>query len=261
MLAALYRHRVYIARTAWRDVRHRHVGSAAGAAWNILRPVALIAVFTIVFGQVMTGRDGGGFTGIHFTLYLCAALLPWTAFSEAVSRGTHALVGGAAYLRKLAIDEEVYVAQSVLSAGISLVISMVLLLGLALVLGHGPFVTWLLLPLPLALLLLFGMGLGMALGTVFVFVRDVRQIVEIALLIGFWTVPIVYDPRIVPEWFRATFPFNPVYPFLHAVRDLFLAGTLPTLGTWALMLLWTVASIAFGQMVLERLRPEIRDNL
>ncbi|MBX3362542.1 MAG: ABC transporter permease [Phycisphaeraceae bacterium] len=205
MLAALHRHRVYIARTAWRDVRHRHVGSAAGAAWNILRPVALIAVFTIVFGQIMTGRDGDGFRGVHFTLYLCAALLPWTAFSEAVSRGTHALVGSAAYLRKLAIDEEVYVAQSVLSAGISLLISMVLLLGLAVALGQGPLVTWLLLPLPLALLLLFARRLGHSPRHGVRFVRDCVSLWRIALLIGSGPFRSVRS-GIVPEWFRRRSP-------------------------------------------------------
>lgn len=261
MFATLYKHRVYIARTAWRDVRHRHVGSAAGAAWNILRPVALIAIFTIVFSQIMTGRDVGGFSGIRFTLYLCAALLPWAAFSEVLGRGTLALVGSAVYLRKLAIDEEVYIAQATISSAISLVISMVLLVALSLALGHGPLLTWLLVPIPTALFLLFGMGLGMAFGTLFVFVRDIRQIVDIALLIGFWTVPIVYDPAIVPDWFRATFPFNPAYPFIQAIRDLFLDGRVPTWDAWALMSTWAVGACMLGRFVLARLRPEIRDNL
>lgn len=261
MFATLYRHRVYIARTAWRDVRHRHVGSAAGAAWNILRPVALIAIFTIVFSQIMTGRDAEGFSGPRFTLYLCAALLPWAAFAEVLGRGTHALVGSAVYLRKLAIDEEVYIAQSTLSSAISLVISMALLVILSLALGHGPLLTWLLVPIPIALFLAFGMGLGMALGTLYVFVRDIRQLVEIALHIGFWTVPIVYDPSIVPDWFRATFPFNPAYPFIQAIRDLYLSGRVPTWQTWALMSVWTLGACVLGRLVLSRLRPEIRDNL
>lgn len=261
MLASIYKHRAFITRTAWRDVRHRHVGSVAGAAWNILRPVALIAVFTVVFSQIMTGRSVGDFSGVHFTLYLCAALLPWTAFAEVLGRGTHALVGSAAYLRKLAIDEEVYIAQATLSSAISLVISMVLLVVLSLALGHGPRLTWLLVPIPLALLLMLGMGLGTVFGTLFVFVRDVRQLVEIALHIGFWTVPIVYDPAIVPEWFRATFPFNPVYPYIESIRELFLAGQMPSWERWVLMLAWAVGACTLGHLVLERLRPEIRDNI
>lgn len=261
MFATLYHHRLYILRTAWRDVRHRHVGSAAGAAWNILRPVALIAVFTVIFSQIMTGRAVGEFAGIKFTLYLCAALLPWTAFAEVLSRGTHALVGSAAYLRKLAIEEEVFVAQSTLSAAFSLVVSMALLGALSLALGHGPLLTWLLVPVPLALLLIMGMGFGMALGTLFVFLRDVRQLVEIGLHIGFWTVPIVYDPSIVPAWFRATFPYNPVYPFIQAIRDLFLAGRIPAWDAWAVMLAWAIGACLVGRLVLARLRPEIRDNL
>lgn len=261
MIGALYRHRGYIARTAWRDVRHRHVGSAAGAAWNILRPLALIGVFTIVFSEIMQSRGAGEFTGVRFTLYLCSALLPWAAFAETLSRGTHALAGSAAYLRKLAIDEEVFVAQPVVSGAISLAISMGLLLLLSLGLSHGPMWTWLLLPLPLGLLLTMGYGLGLLFGTLFVFVRDVRQIVEIAVHIGFWTVPIVYDPAMVPEWFQATFAFNPVFPYLEATRDLFLHGRLPGWEQWALMLMWPLITCGMGQFVLTKLRGEVRDNL
>lgn len=261
MIAPIARHRTYIARTAWRDVRHRHVGSVGGAAWNVLRPLALIAVFTIVFGQIMTQRGSGEFEGIRFTLYLCAALLPWSAFAEVVGRSTHALVGGAPYLRKLAIEEEVFIAQGAVSAAISLAISFGLLAVLALALGLSPAWTWLLAPIPMALLMLVGLGVGTALGTVFVFVRDIKHLVEIALHVGFWTVPIVYDPAIVPAWFQKTFPFNPVHPFLEAVRTLFLRGVVPPWDHWAVMLAWTVASLALGQVVLSRLRSQVRDNL
>lgn len=261
MIASLTRHRTYIARTAWRDVRHRHVGSVGGAAWNVLRPLALIAVFTVVFGQIMTERGSGEFEGIRFTLYLCAALLPWSAFAEVLGRSTHALVGGAAYLKKLAIDEEVFIAQGALSAAISLGISFVLLVALAIALGQSPAWTWLLVPIPMAMLLLMALGVGTALGTVFVFVRDVRHLVEIGLHVGFWTVPIVYDPTIVPAWFQRTFAFNPVYPFLEAVRTLFLRGAVPAWEQWAVMVAWTVVALALGQFVLSALRGQVRDNL
>ncbi len=261
MLASLYKHRVYIARTAWRDVRHRHVGSVGGAAWNVLRPLALIAVFTVVFSEIMAARGTGEFSGVRFTLYLCAALLPWGAFAEVLGRSTHALVGGATYLRKLAIDEEVFIAQGALSAAMSLAISFTLLIALALALGVTPAPTWLLVPIPMALLLLMGLGFGTALGTIFVFIRDVKHLVEIALHVGFWTVPIVYDPAVVPAWFRATFPFNPVYPYLESIRELFLRGQVPGWAQWAIMVGWAAGACLLGQVVLERLRGQIRDNL
>jgi ABC-type polysaccharide/polyol phosphate export permease len=261
MLNALRQHRSYIARSAWRDVRHRHVGSVAGASWNVIRPLATIAVFTIVFGSIMSGRSTDGFGGVMFTLYLCSALLPWTALAETLNRGTTSLVHSAGFLRKLPIPEEVFVAQHVVSAAISLAISMGLLFVLSPLLGHMPTWTWLALPVPLTLMLLFGFGMSMALGTVFVFMRDVRQLVEIALHLGFWTVPIVYDPDLVPAWFRATFAINPVYPFLESTRQLFLYGRMPGPDLWLLMVLWTVGACAAGSLILDRLRDEIRDNL
>src|SRR5262249_31401976 len=83
MIVNLYRHRGYIWRTAWADVRHRHVGSAMGAVWNILQPLSMIAVYAVIFTSVFRRQD-------NYLLYLCSAALPWAGFSECVSRGTNA---------------------------------------------------------------------------------------------------------------------------------------------------------------------------
>jgi len=44
-----------------------------------------------------------------------------------------------------------------------------------------------------------------------VFVRDVGQMVGLALQYGFWFTPIVYMPQIVPEKLRAVLQLNPLY--------------------------------------------------
>lgn len=259
MIINLYKHRGYILRSALADVRNRYAGSAAGVLWNILQPLALILVFTLIFTRVMTGRsspiDGTG----GYVLYLCSAMLPWTAFSECINRGTHAFTANSIYLRKLPIPEQVFVAQTAVATGINLAISYSLLIVVALVLGRTPTWHWLLLPIPLGMLIALGFGLGMALGTLYAFVRDVGQVVPVALQIGFWSFPIVYDIGFVPEWLRAAIRWNPVYPSLQAIRTLFLDAQLPEPRLWAGMILWaTLASVA-GYFILRRLRPELRD--
>lgn len=259
MIVNLYKHRRYIWRTALSDVRNRYAGSAGGAFWNLLQPLALILVFTLVFTQIMTGRagiiDGPG----GYVLYLCSALLPWTAFAECINRGTQSFVANAVYLRKLPIPEQVFVAQSAVATGIGLGISYALLVLVALALGHTPSWHWLLLPVPLAMLIGLGFGLGMALGTINAFVRDVGHVVPILLQIGFWSYPIVYDASFVPDWVASILPLNPVYPSLTAIRTLFLDQRLPGPELWAGMAFWSVAAGAGGYLVLRRLRPELRD--
>jgi lipopolysaccharide transport system permease protein len=256
LIADLYRHRGYIWRTALTDVRTRYAGSGLGPVWNILQPLALILIFTLVFSTIMRRMDVGG---VHYTVYLCSALLPWAAFGDCLARSANAFIANAIYLRKLPIPEQVFVAQTALSAAISLAISFSLLVLLAMALGHMPSWHWLLLPFPMALLLGLGFGIGMVLGTINAFIRDVGQLVPIVIQIGFWSYPIVYHESFLPEAVQRVLPWNPVYPFLHSIRELFIMRTIPEPALWGQMLLWTCFAAVVGHLVLRRLRPELRD--
>lgn len=256
MIINLYRHRGYIWRNALADVRNRYAGSSMGVVWNILQPLILIAVLTVIFTQVFKRPSTAH---VSYIVYLCSALLPWMAFGECLSRGTQSFVANAAYLRKLPIPEQVFVAQVALSTAVGLVISYSLLIVVALASGHWPTWHWLLLPLPLALLILLGFGVGLALGTINAFIRDVGQMVPFVLQIGFWSYPIVYDAAAVPGAVQTAIAFNPVYPCLEGIRELFLHGRVPGLTLWAGMFLWAGLASIGGYLVLRKLRPELRD--
>lgn len=261
MILDLYRHRRYIWSGAIADLRYRFAGSGMGVVWNVLQPLALIVIFSIVFTNLV---QRGGYLGDlpgGFAVYLCSALLPWLAFSECLVRGTNTFVNNAGYMRKLPIPEQVFMAQTALSTAIGLVISYVLLIAFALVAQASPHWTWLLLPIPMSLLTAFAFGLSMMLGTVNVFIRDVSQIVQILIRLGFWTYPVVYPREVLPDWAQRLLPFSPVYPYLESIRTMFLWGEWPGPGLWAGMLAWAGIAGVLGYLVLRGLRPELRDML
>lgn len=256
MIINLYRHRSYIWRTALTDVRNRYAGSGLGPAWNILQPLALILIFTLVFSTLMRRE---AMLGVHYTVYLCSALLPWTAFGECLNRSTQSFVHNAIYLRKLPIPEQVFVAQTAVASAITLAISFGLLIVLSLILGHYPTWHWLLLPAPLLMFMGLAFGIGMALGTVNAFIRDVGQIVPIIIQIGFWTYPIVYHESFLPATAQKILPLSPIYPYLSSIRTLFISHEIPGAFVWAQMVFWTAVAGTIGYLVLRRLRPELRD--
>lgn len=259
MLASLIRHRGYVWGAALADLRNRYAGSTGGALWNVLQPLLMIAVFTVVFTSIMARPAAPGGDDVPYVVYLCSALLPWYALAECVTRGTHALSANALYLRKSAMPEQVFVAQTAVAGAMSLAVSFTLLILVALAFGHQPAWTWLLLPVPLALLIALGFGVALALAAVYVFIRDVGQAVPVLLQAGFWTFPIVYHAEQLPGWAHRLLPYNPVYPALTGVRELFLFGRVPGVELWAGMVLWAAAALLLGSLVLRKLRPEIRD--
>src|SRR5688500_10574394 len=182
MLTGLFQYRGFIWQHALAELRHRYAGTGLGVVWNVLHPLALIAVFSVVFTSVFRVQDVEG--RAPYILYLCAGLLPWLAFSECVTRGCHAFTDNATYLKKLPIPEQVFVAQSAASATMGLAISFSLLMAVSLALGQRPTWHWVLVPVPLVALQLLGFATGLLCGTLNVFFRDVGQLVSVALQIA-----------------------------------------------------------------------------
>ena len=262
MLESLYRHRRYIFESAAADLRYRYAGTSIGFVWNVLQPLALILVFSLVFSRIVPVRAAGSAShGAAFLLYLCAGYLPWLGFSDCLMRCLNAFPDNATYLKKLPIPEEVFVAKAALSAFFSMALSLLLLPLVVLACGAplGWATLWL---VPAALLLIgCGFGFGLFLGTLNVFFRDVAHLVAVILQLWMWCTPIVYTIEIIPERYRALFWFNPVHPFLLAIREAVLEQRLAALPVWLAALGWTALAGLLGLAVLRGLRHQIRDVL
>ena len=263
MVIGLYRYRWFIWQRAVADLRHRYAGTSLGMVWNVLHPLAMIALYSLIFSALMPARLPGVGERFGYVLYLCSGFLPWLAFSECITRGTNAFLENAPYLRKLPMPEQVFVAQTAAAATLGLAISFSLLLAISLALGHRPTVYWLLLPLPLVLLQASGFATGLLLGTLNVFFRDIGQLLQIGLQVLFWTVPIVWNPDALhlPAGVRTALRWHPLVPMFEGIRALFLYGRLPPASDWALMIAWPAVLMLVAYSAFRSLKTEIRDLL
>jgi lipopolysaccharide transport system permease protein len=252
-------YRGFIWKEAIHDLRHRYAGSAIGVFWNVLIPLLQITIFTIVFSRIMRVRLADRGPVHSFAIYLCSGMLPWIAFSECLMRGTNSFLENAAYLKKLPIPEQVFIAKNAMSATVSLVVSMLLLLSLTPILKIPITWAWLMI-LPVILLFqCMGFGLGLMLGSLNVFFRDVGQMLGIGLQMWMWLTPIVYLKEILPAPVQALLVFNPAFPFVDSLQGIVVYGLWPDLRHWGMMVFWALVATASGFLVLEKLRPEIRD--
>lgn len=262
MVATLFRYRRLVRQHAVAHLRHRYAGTGLGVVWNVIHPLAMIAVYSVVFSTIYKPPAVPGVSGsLSYVLYLCAGFLPWLAFAECVTRGTTAFTDNAAYLKKLPVPEPVFVAQAAAAATAGLAISFSLLIVLALLAGLRPTAWWLLVPVPLLAMQALGLGVGLLLGTLNAFFRDVGQILNVGLQAVMWTAPIVYLAESLSPALAAAMAWHPLMPALQATRDLFLHGHPPGLGTWIGLFAWPTVTIAVASAVFNRLRPEIRDVL
>lgn len=261
MIISIWHYRKFIWQNAWRDLWYRYAGSSVGFLWNVINPLFQILLFTLVFSQLMQVRIPNLPSGFGFAIYLCAGLIPWIGFMETVSRCTNSFIDNADYLKKLAIPEQVFVAQDAGSSFLSLTIGMALLVVICGLLGHYPALSWLTLPVILILLQGFGFGLGLLLGVLNTFFRDISQALSLFLQLWFWATPIVYTENILPGRVKDWLFLNPVYPFIQALHTVIVDKGWPSGHGWAGMSYLAFGLPLLGYLVLKKLRPEIRDVL
>ncbi|HEV7222337.1 MAG TPA: ABC transporter permease, partial [Pirellulales bacterium] len=87
-LEELWRFRELIYFLAWRDVKVRYKQTVLGAAWAILQPTLMMAVFTLVLGRMAHVPAGDW----PYPLFVYAGLLPWTFFSTAITAAGQSVV-------------------------------------------------------------------------------------------------------------------------------------------------------------------------
>jgi lipopolysaccharide transport system permease protein len=220
MLRAIWAYRGFIRGSVQREFQIKYRNSLLGAAWNIINPLAMIVVYTVIFAQVMKAKLPGVDSTFAYSIYLCAGILTWGLFAEMVGRCQTMFLDNANLLKKISFPRITLPIIVVSNAGLNFVIVLGLFLAFLVVSGNFPgWVVIALLPL-LALQITLAMGLGMVLGVLNVFFRDVGHFFGIFLQFWFWLTPIVYPVNILPEQIKPLMALNPMASIVSAYQGI-----------------------------------------
>ncbi len=254
----LVRHRSTIQAFVRRDIRARYVNSVLGLSWAIIVPLSLLALYTFVFSAVLRIRFEGAGTTASFAVYLFCGLLPWLAFAEGVTRSTSAVLEHPYLVKKVVFPSEILPAFVVLSALVSELVGLAMLvLWVALLYGLG----WTVLALPavIALQIMLTLGLGWILASLNVFLRDVGHILGLAITLAMFLTPIFYPADLVPERFRWLLALNPLHHLVDAYRALILEQRLPAAPGVAILAATAVGAFVLGHWAFLRAKPAFVD--
>lgn len=236
-----------------RDFSIRFTGSALGFSWAVLQPLSLVALYWFVFTTFMVPRAGG--TGAAYILFLISGLVPWLAINEGLVRSTTSIVENAAMVRRLPFQSEVLVVVPNVTAILFELIGLTVFSIFLFAQGSSLRGAWLL-PFAVALQLLMQVGIGLALATLYVFFRDVIQVVGFALSVLFYLSPILYE---APPRFESFFMWNPLTPLLGLFRSALLNAPLPEAGSIVFLLAVAFSLFAAGLWLFRRAQGTLVD--
>jgi ABC-type polysaccharide/polyol phosphate export permease len=245
-LAELWRYRDLLRNLVARDLRIKYKGSTIGFAWSLLHPLMLTAVYTLAFRYVLAIRIE------HFPVFLLSGLLPWMFFSGALSQATGSVADNGVLVRKVAFPRLVLPLGAIVAQFVQFLLMFAVVIPVGLLSGTRASSALLALPPIVALQLVFTAGLGLLTATAYVYFRDTRHLLDVALQVWFWVTPIVYSIALVPPAFARALRLNPMTLFVTTYQRIILEGAWPPFSTVAALAGISLAVAAAGLAVFAR---------
>lgn len=205
----------------WRDILVRYKQTVIGVAWSVIRPLATMLAFTVVFGLLAKLPSGG----VPYPLLVFAAMLPWNFCANALSESSGSLIGNANLLTKVYFPRIIIPVSSIIVSLIDFVISLVIMAGIMIWYDYLP--DWRVAMIPFFLVLAFlpVAGVGLWFSALNVKYRDFRYVVPFMLQFGLYVSPVGFASNIVPEKWRLLYALNPMVGVIDGFRWALLKGT------------------------------------
>ena len=211
----------FVSQFALDDFKTKYAGSVLGFFWAFVQPVITVLIYWFIF---QIGFKNGDVDGYPFILWLVSGLLPWFFVSDSITNATSSLVEYSYLVKKVLFNINILPVARV----VSVFFVQLFLIGftaiLFIVYGQMPSVYWLQLVYYIVYMLLVCIGISYFTASLFVFFRDVVQIVSIVLQIVFWITPIVWQMSIFDEKVQLALNFNPLFYPVRGYRDALMSG-------------------------------------
>ena len=245
-LSEMWSYRELLLFLIWRDLKVRYKQTLFGAAWAVLPPILLMAVFSVSLGRI----NGVGTSAMPYPLFVLAGLVPWTLFSQSVGGAANSLVGGEAIITKVYFPRLLLPFAAVGSFLLDFAISFGLLLVVMAWFGYLPSFAIVLLPAFVLLILVTALGVGTFLAAVNVRYRDVKYAVPFLIQLWLFASPVVYTSSLIPDSLKTIYGLNPMAGVIEGFRWMVVGGPRPD----ALIVVSAVVSIAIFLIALAYFR-------
>jgi lipopolysaccharide transport system permease protein len=213
-LHELWAYRELIAAFTLRDVKLRYKQTGLGIAWAVLQPLLTMVIFTIFFGGLAHIPSDG----VPYPLFVLAALLPWTLFSDGLTRSTTSMVTNSTIMTKVYFPRLIMPLASIISPLVDFTVSFIILLAMMVYYGFAPTLNVVFLPLFILLALATSLGVGLWLSALNVKYRDFQYTVPFLIQIWMFASPVVYSSSLVPASLRVWYGLNPMAGVIEGFR-------------------------------------------
>lgn len=245
-----------------RDFVGRYKGSFIGVAWSFLKPLIMLATYTLVFGVALKANWSiGGNSKGAFAIILFSGLIVHNFFSECISRAPLLIVENPNYVKKVVFPLEILPWMALISALLHSLLSFLVLLIFCFLASVPIYGGVFLAPFLLLPLFLMTIGLSWIFASLGVYLRDLSQVMGTVSSITLFMSPIFYPVSNLPETFRKIIFLNPISLPVIQLRDVMLLNRSIQWGYWGMAMFVGLLISGFGFWWFQKTRRGFADVL
>jgi ABC-2 type transport system permease protein len=241
-----------------RDLRVRYAGNGLGYLWTILDPLAMCAIYFVVFTTIFKARRVGE---NPYVLFLIIGILAWQWFSASLTDTSRALLAEARLVRSTNLPRELWVVRVVIAKMVEFLLSLPVIMGFFIVYAaqgeahlHWHRLPYFAVGVVVQFVLLTGIGLILA--PITALVTDTQRVVRIFLRFAFYATPVIYTVKAAPETLRTMLMFNPMSGIVELYRAPFFNGQVNHTSVLLSMVI-SVVVLLVGTVVFEHFEPAV----
>ncbi len=262
VIRRLATHRFLFSELTKRAFAARHAGSFLGWIWSLVVTAAQLALFTVVF-SVVIGIKIAETPSVGFGYFLMTGMVPFLVLSEAIAGSADLLPSNSGLVQRLRFPVEILIlgdtAGRVAHHGLALIAVAILCAAKGTVdvaqLGWTA--------AGCLLLVLWSAGLTLLVSLAGAYLRDLREVLGLALQVVFYGAPIVYPLSLLGghALIAQLVKLNPLTGMSSLIRAGLISTPPPSLRQVAYLLVGGLLLFALASLVLDRVRERVPDLL
>ena len=221
-----------------------------GRLWNLLEPLLYLVVLSVVFSVLNDSsvRD--------FAVYLFAGLVPWRYLERSIMGCIDSIADGGWLLRRIAAPAYILPLTAWLLASADFIFGLIALTLVLLLLENAWTIHLLSLIPAIFLLAILGLGVGTIFAVLNVFARDIKPLVQMTLILLFFSSPVLIKRSAIPidSHLAQLFDWHPLTPVVGLFQSAIYLHAWPAARDWILVTCLASASLFLGWLLLSKLR-------
>ena len=242
------------------DFKARFSSSVFGAFWAFVQPLVSILVYWFVFE---VGFKSAPVDDVPFILWFTPAYISWLYFSETLVYSSACLAEYSYLVKKINFRTSVLPVVKMVSGLFLHIFFLIFIFSINIIYGNAVQLIWFQSLYYTTAMCIFVLGLGFLISSLTLFFRDLTQIIQVLLQVGFWLTPIFWNSDNISPHLMLVLKLNPMYYITRGFRDCFIYHIpfFNRIGTGIYFWIVTLLLFVIGALVFRKMRPHFADVL